>query len=193
MARYQKPPDPRDPEFKKFRAGYRQDGQNQREPIPWFWLGMGVVATIIAVALAGILITLFLFRDPLTASLPTPTIVRLTAQPSQAPSATSTGPAATPIPTFTPPPTPDISEAPDAITVGFFAMVANTENIGVSLRSGASTDNLRLSLVPEGTVMMVIGGPEEGSGFIWWQVRLDDETDGWIAGDFLIPSAAPDN
>jgi hypothetical protein len=79
------------------------------------------------------------------------------------------------------------------MTVGYFAMVTNTENVGVSLRGGPSTDNLRLALVPEGTVMMVIGGPEEGSGFIWWQVRLDDETDGWIAGDFLVPSAAPDN
>ncbi len=193
MARYQKPPDPRDPEFKKHSAGNRQDGQGQREPIPWLWLGMGVVATVIAVALAGILITLFLFRDPLTASLPTPTIVRLTARPSQIPSPTTTGPAATPIPTFTPPPTPDFSLAPEAMTVGYFAMVTNTENVGVSLRGGPSTDNLRLALVPEGTVMMVIGGPEEGSGFIWWQVRLDDETDGWIAGDFLVPSAAPDN
>ena len=193
MARYQKPPDPRDPEFKKHSAGNRQDGQGEREPIPWFWLGMGVVATVIAVALAGILITLFLFRDPLTASLPTPTIVRLTARPSQIPSPTTTGPAATPIPTFTPPPTPDISLAPEAMTVGYFAMVTNTENVGVSLRGGPSTDNLRLALVPEGTVMMVIGGPEEGNGFIWWQVRLDDETDGWIAGDFLVPSGAPDN
>ncbi len=62
MARYQRPPDPRDPEFKTRRAEYRRDGRGQREPIPWLWLGLGIVATIIAVALAGILITLFLFQ-----------------------------------------------------------------------------------------------------------------------------------
>ena len=193
MARYQRPPDPRDPEFKTRRAEYRRDGRGQREPIPWLWLGLGIVATIIAVALAGILITLFLFRDPFTATLPTPTIVRLTAQATLVPLTTTTGLAATPIPTFTPPPTPDNSIAPDAITVGYFAMVTNTENVGVSLRGGPSTDNLRLALVPEGAVMIVIGGPDEGNGFIWWQVQLEDGTAGWVAGDFLIPAAAPES
>lgn len=193
MARYQRPPDPRDPEFKTRRAEYRRNGQNQREPVPWFWLGMGIVATVIAVGLAGLLITLFLFRDPLTAALPTPTIVRLTAQPSQVPSASASGPAAAPIATFTPPPTPDISIAPEAITVGYFTMVTNTEDVGVSLRGGPSTDNIRLALVPERAVIMVIGGPEEGNGFIWWQVQLEDETEGWVAGDFLVPVAAPES
>jgi uncharacterized protein YraI len=97
----------------------------------------------------------------------------------------------TPIPTFTPPPTPDLSVAPDALTVGYYARVANTDNIGVSLRAGPSTDNLRLLLVPEGAYVMIIGGPEEGNGFIWWQGSLEDGTEGWIAGDFLVPSAQP--
>jgi uncharacterized protein YraI len=71
-------------------------------------------------------------------------------------------------------------------------MVANTDDIGVSLRGGPSTDNVRLLLIPEGTPILVTGGPEEGNGFIWWQVRVDDNTEGWVAGDFLVPSAAPE-
>ena len=94
-------------------------------------------------------------------------------------------------PTFTPPATPDLSVAPETITVGYYAQVSNTEDIGVSLRGGPSTDNLRIALIPEGAVLLVIGGPEEGSSFIWWQVRAEDETDGWVAGEFLVPSAAP--
>jgi hypothetical protein len=39
--------------------------------------------------------------------------------------------------------------------------------------------------------MLVIGGPEQGGDFLWWQVRLLDGTEGWVAGDFLRPVAAP--
>jgi hypothetical protein len=45
--------------------------------------------------------------------------------------------------------------------------------------------------VSEGAFILVLGGPEEGSGFIWWQGQLEDGTEGWIAGDFLIPAAQP--
>jgi hypothetical protein len=134
-------------------------------------------------------VALVLTREPLNVTLPTPTIIRLTAAPSPLPTSTAALPTATALPTFTPPPTPDRSVVPDEITVGYFAQVANTEGIGVSLRSGASTDNLRLELLPEGTLMLVIGGPEEGSGFIWWQIQLEDETTGWVASDFMIPAA----
>jgi hypothetical protein len=151
------------------------------------------LVTIIGLAIAGILLAIFLFRPPLQVSLPTPTIIRLTAAPGSAATATPRLPTPTPIPTFTPPATPDLSIAPEAITVGYYAEVANTDNIGVSLRAGPSTDNIRLELVPEGQAILVIGGPEEGSGFIWWQVRLVDGTEGWVAGDFLVPSAAPDS
>jgi hypothetical protein len=69
--------------------------------------------------------------------------------------------------------------------------VANTDGIGVSVRGGPSTDNIRLLLAPEGTLGLVIAGPEEGSGFIWWQLRLEDGTEGWVASDFLVPAAPP--
>lgn len=152
---------------------------------------MGVVVTIVAIFVAISLANAFLDREPLVTSLPTPTVIRLTAPATAEPSPTSPQPSPTAIPTFTPRPTPDVSVAPEEITVGFYAEVANTDGIGVSLRGGASTDSSRLLTVPEGTILLVIDGPREANGFQWWQVRLDDGSEGWVAGDFIIPAAEP--
>lgn len=190
MARYQRPSDPRKSQ-QAIRDRPPAKGDGSSEPLPWLWLGLGILVTLIGLAIAGVLLAIFLFRQPLQVLLPTPTIIRLTAAPGAAATSTPRLPTATPIPTFTPPSTPDLSIAPETITVGYYAEVANTENIGVSLRGGPSTDNIRLELVPEGVAILVIGGPEEGSGFIWWQVRLENGTEGWVAGDFLVPGVAP--
>jgi hypothetical protein len=189
MARYQKPPDPRQPESELISPRQRRQRESSREPIPWLWLGLGVVVTIVAIFVAISLANAFLEREPLVTSLPTPTIIRLTAPATAEPSPTSPQPSPTAIPTFTPRPTPDPSIAPPEITVGFYAEVANTDGIGVSLRSGASTDSSRFSTVPEGTILLIIDGPREANNFVWWQVRLDDGSEGWVAGDFIIPAA----
>jgi uncharacterized protein YraI len=97
------------------------------------------------------------------------------------------------IPTFTPIATPDTAFAPEEVTVGYYALVANTEGAGVTVRGGPSTSNAQITVADEGEVLLVIGGPEadEGGGRIWWQVELEDETQGWVAGEFLLPTAAP--
>jgi hypothetical protein len=190
MARYRRPPDPRKGEWEVNQPPTGSDQKPEKNPFPWLWLGLGLVVTIVGIFLAGALITALLSREPLATTLPTPTIIRLTAPPSPVP--TDFGPlaSATPIPTFTPLPTPDLSVAPNEVTVGFYAQVFNTDDIGVSLRGGPSTDNVRLQLIPENTLLLVIGGPAEGNGFIWWQVLADDELEGWVAGDFLTPASA---
>jgi hypothetical protein len=191
MARYQRPANPRqeNPELTQVRP--RRQRQSSREPIPWLWLSLGAVVTVLGIALALYLATAMLAREPLVANLPTPTIIRLTAPPSAVPSPTRAAPTPTPIPTLTIAPTPVPGEAPPELIIGFYAQVVNTDGIGVSVRGGPSTDNIRLLLAPEGTVALVIGGPEEGSGFIWWQLRLDDGTEGWVASDFLAPAVSP--
>jgi hypothetical protein len=95
------------------------------------------------------------------------------------------------VPTFTPIPTPDNALAPEEITVGFYAVVANTDGTGVRVRGGPSVSNISLLVVPEETFVLVTDGPTENDGFLWWQVQLEDGTEGWAAGDFLLPAAAP--
>jgi hypothetical protein len=169
----------------------RRRQKDNRKPVPWLWLGMGVVVTIVGVFLAIILVSLLLSREPLTTTLPTPTIIRLTAPATEVPAEGQPYASATPIPTFTPPPTPDIAIAPAEVTIGYYATVANTEGLGVILRGGPSTDNIRIELIDDGVTFLVIDGPVEGSDLFWWHVQLDDGTDGWVASDFLAPAARP--
>jgi hypothetical protein len=84
-----------------------------------------------------------------------------------------------------------VAVAPVEITVGYYARVINTEGIGVTVRGGPSTDNVRVLVAPEETLLLVIAGPTENGDFVWWQVRLEDGTEGWVAGQFLEPAAAP--
>lgn len=189
MARYQKPPDPRESDLRRQRQ--RRLGAGGDEPAPWLWLGLGVVVTIAGIALALLLVNGLLAREPLAASLPTPTIIRLTAPPTVPPSPTVLAATPTPIPTFTPAPTRDLAAPPESITVGYYARVSGTGGAGLTLRGGPSTLTTSLQNVAEGTMMQVIGGPEELDDFIWWQVRLLSGQEGWVAGRFIEPAAAP--
>src|SRR5690606_25486485 len=188
MARFQKPDDPRESGLRPRRQ--RRFGGGD-EPPPWLSLGIGVVVTIVGIAIALALVNSLLAREPLAASMPTPTIIRLTAPPTVAPSPTVLAPTPTPLPTFTPAPTRNLAAPPESITVGYYARVSGTGSAGLTLRGGPSTLTTSLQNVSEGTVMQVIGGPEEADDFIWWQVRLPGGAEGWVAGQFIEPAAAP--
>jgi hypothetical protein len=200
MARYQIPPDPRDPKGKnndsqeKRPRRLRQDAVDGiQEPIPWRWLGLGLLVTVISIGLALALVNSLLARPPLDAAPIEPTLIILTAPPSPIPSPTSPLPTPSPIPTFTPIPTPDTAVAPPEVTLGFYAKVANTDGFGVTLRGGPSTSNAQISVVEEESLVLVIGGPEADAvnNRLWWQIQLADGTEGWAAGDFLEPAAGP--
>ncbi|MCP4415358.1 MAG: SH3 domain-containing protein [Chloroflexi bacterium] len=189
MARYEIPPDPRDSKDKRPRRLRR----NSSEPTPWRWLGLGAVVTVISIGVALLLVNRLLARPPLrSVSIPS-TLIILTAPPSPIPSPTSPLPMPSPIPTFTPIPTPDTAVAPPEITAGYYAQVANTDGFGVTVRGGPSTSNAQIAVANEGIILLVIGGPEadEANNRLWWQIQLEDGTEGWAAGDFLAPAAAP--
>lgn len=188
MAQYKIPPDPRD----RNRKSDEKRPFTEKEPIPWPWLGGGVLITLIGLVVSILLLRAFLLREPLAVSPAEPTVIILTAPPS--PTWTPLPAVAVPTaqPTFTPMPTPDVAVAPDTITPGFYAVVVNTDNVGVTVRGGPSTSNAPLTVAAEGSVLLVLDGPEEANDFLWWQVRLDDGTEGWVAGNFIEPVAAPE-
>lgn len=164
----------------------------QRDPVPWKWLGMGLLFSLVVCLAAALLANLFLTRaQPSSAVAGEATVIVLTAPPSPTIDVTGSAVPPTPMPTFTPIPTPDAAVAPPEITSGFYAVVANTDGLGVTVRGGPSTRNVALLVAEEGTVMFVQGGPEEGDGFNWWQVELNDGTEGWVAENFLAPAPAP--
>ena len=150
-----------------------------------------MIVTIVSIVAALALVNALLDRPPLEAAPIEPTLIILTAPPSPVPSPTSPLPTPSPIPTFTPIPTPDTAVAPPEITVGFYALVVNTDGFGVTVRGGPSTSNAQITVADEGALLLVIGGPEADNERLWWQVQLEDGTEGWAAGDFLAPAAGP--
>ncbi len=57
----------------------------------------------------------------------------------------------------------------------------------VNMRSDATTDAEVVTVLAAGTVVTITGGSQEGSGFVWWPIQLDDGTTGWVAQDFIAP------
>lgn len=187
MARYETPPDPRDSELRASRPRRQRD--DRRDWIPLIGLFTGLLVTFAAIFIAWQLVQRALATEPIYGD-PVATVIVLTAPASPTP--TPLPSEATPTPSPPPGATPDNSLAPDDISVNYYAQVINTGGVGVTVRGGPSTDNVRLLVVQETNVVLVIDGPAEGSGFTWWQVRIDDGTEGWIAADFLAPADKPE-
>jgi hypothetical protein len=58
--------------------------------------------------------------------------------------------------------------------------------VGLNLRAEPVVDPSNIvALVPDGTALEVIGGPQEESDFVWWQLRMTDGTEGWGVDQFL--------
>jgi hypothetical protein len=195
MAQYKIPPDPRERDKKsdeKRPLSLSKRPLTEKQPIPWLWLAGGILMTLIGFGLSVLLLRSFLLREPLAVTPPEPTVIILTAPPSPTWTPLPAVTAPTAQPTFTPVPTPDIAVAPETITVGYYAQVVNTEGVGVTVRGGPSTSNAPLTIANERVVLLVLEGPVEANDFLWWEIRLPDGTEGWVAGDFIEPVAAPE-
>jgi len=98
-------------------------------------------------------------------------------------------PTPTPLPTATPAPT-----VPAALEPGIYAKVVGTQGAGVSVRAGPGTNNARLQIAPEDSVLLILEGPrtdENLQEFIWWYVRDADGNEGWTVQEFLEPTLPP--
>ena len=109
-------------------------------------------------------------------------------------------------PTFTPPPkeTPSILASPppllpaetvalpSQITVGGYVKVTGTGVDKLSFRFGPGLNNARIRLLSDGTVLKVVGGPEQADGYRWWRLEdLSDGTIGWAIENNLVPTTPP--
>lgn len=195
MAEYRTPENPN----KRPRRN-RNDGFDY---VPLAGLGIGLLVTMVALFVAYQLANRFLTTPPLEVNIPEAIIIQLTAPASPTPPPpTLSLETATPLPTPTLQPTEPPSDSEEAvdsaetptppIAVGSYVEVFDTGGAGLSVRGGPSTDNIKLLVVDEGTVLPVLEGPTEGSGLVWWKVLLDDGTEGWVAAQFLRVTNPPD-
>lgn len=174
------------------RSPYRQSPTDERQGSPRRWIALGTLATVLG--LIGLLWALgaYLTRPPAESTAGVaPTIIVLTAAPLPTATVAVFVPAPTAAPTSTPVATPDVSVAPPEITAGYYAQVVETGGVGVTVRNGPNTTNQPVTVAGENTIIFVIEGPTPGGAYQWWRIRLADGTEGWVAGDFLSPSAAP--
>ncbi len=166
--------------------------QRNQQSVPWLWLGMGAVISLLIAGGLLLLLINFLAEPPAEGNASVdPTIIRLTAPPMPTATPLLVQPTLVVAPTSTPVPTVDPAFAPPEVTAGYYAVVVDTGGVGVRLRNGPSTRTVPVSLASEGTILYVIEGPEDADSRLWWNVRLDDGTEGWAAAEFLAPSAAP--
>lgn len=194
MARYQIPPDPRKGE-KEASHAHRVSGPPPRTSPPWLWIGLGAIVTVLAIAVAVLWVQLFLDVQP-AEDEPTPSPVVNTATPTlPAPTVTVAAPvqgAETPAATPEPAATSESSSGvvptlPPAGVVGIGVSVTVVDTaVGLNLRSQPVVDpNNIVALVPDGTLLEVIDGPQDSEGYIWWQLRTADGAEGWAVADFL--------
>jgi hypothetical protein len=76
------------------------------------------------------------------------------------------------------------------IAIGAYVKVVDTGATGLRMRSGPGLGHATVESLQDGDILTVIGGPESGDGFTWWQLRRDG-TAGWCASDWLEPAQAP--
>jgi uncharacterized protein YraI len=77
----------------------------------------------------------------------------------------------------TPPPPPPTGKFQN----GDVVRVTETLN----MRSGASTGNGVIAVLPAGTTGTVVGGPQTGSGYTWWQIQTSYGT-GWVVENWIV-------
>lgn len=170
--------------------------------VPVVWVLVGALAGLLVIGLIGLGVVNILRKQAIT---PTPEVIPNlaptqplldTPAPDQSVPATPTippvvtlEPTPTPTPTATPVPT-----VPSALAKGVYAKVIGTEGAGVSLRAGPGTNNARLDVGTEGSVVLILDGPkaDENQGdLVWWFVRNDKGTEGWAAQTYLQPTLPP--
>jgi hypothetical protein len=92
-------------------------------------------------------------------------------------------------PTFAPPGQTGIVPDVQAMTAAGQPMrIANTGGAGARLRSAPSRQADSVVVLPDDTVVKVIGPERQTENERWQQVRADDGTEGWVASDLLTPA-----
>lgn len=166
---------------------------------PIAWVLIGALSAMLIIGLIGLASLNFLRRQSITPTPPSipnlaPTLPVLETDTGNStptiPPVVTLPPTLTPVPSPTAPPAP-----PDRLERNGYAKIIGTDGFGASLRAGPGTNNARIGIVPEGSVVELKDGPRNSElpteEYIWWLVQSPDGTEGWVATDFLQPSVAP--
>ena len=145
---------------------------------------LGALAVVLLLA-GG---TWFMSRNngkPSAGVTPTVTIALVVPTPTGFGDPTATVPAVA-----TQPPAPP----PNTIAINGWVQVTGTGS-GLVIRNSPGKSGKRQTVVPDGTKMHVVDGPQDADGFTWWKVdqynSKDPSASGWCAAQVLTPLPAP--
>jgi len=172
--------------------------QDGRQPPWWRMLDMVLPAILVGAAAVG-WVVVFSPRQP-ASSTPVPSRPVMTrAVPTQAPTLWGTaafptetpGPRGTALATFTGTPpgvmTPTAGTGVDTggLEVGGSAVVSGTGTSGLNMRDEASVSSQHILTLREGSVVQLLDGPLRDDRYVWWKVRDESGSSGWVVGSYL--------
>jgi uncharacterized protein YgiM (DUF1202 family) len=70
-------------------------------------------------------------------------------------------------------------------------VVQGTLGGGLNIREQPTTNSKTVTSAKEGTTMVVLDGPKEADGYVWWLVRTPEEDEGWAAANWLVLKTEP--
>lgn len=89
-------------------------------------------------------------------------------------------------------PTPSLTVDPsnpgqNGLQVGFYVQITGTEGAGLNIRNNPGTSAEAMFVANESEVFLVVGGPVELDGYVWWQLNApyDSSRQGWAAENYL--------
>lgn len=110
------------------------------------------------------------------------------------PAPEGTEPASRDAPPNPPAPAPSPAAQPPSSTAATTApaaparVVVRTGSIGATLRVEPARDADFLTILPDGTLLEMVGEARLADDLVWQRVRTRDGREGWVAADLLVPA-----
>lgn len=157
------------------------------------WALLAILVAIIILLCVGLVLVVQAIRGKNGNATPTPIPTQ-----TRANNPTDTPEPAISVPTITPTHTvslpidaPEASPTPSAIAPGTMVIVQGTLGGGLNIREQPTTYSKQVASAKEGTTLVVLDGPKEADGYVWWQVRTPDGDEGWGAANWLVLKTEP--
>jgi hypothetical protein len=164
----------------------------RRGPILPGWALLAIVVGIVILLCVGLVLLVKAIQGGGAKATPVPTAA---ATRQAVPTATWT-PSVLLIQTATPtvvlPIGPTAQPSPfTEIAPGATVIVQGTGNVGLNLRAQPTTAATIVITIKEGNSLVVVEGPQEGDGLVWWKLRTSDGKEGWGAAKYLTLKTNP--
>jgi hypothetical protein len=157
------------------------------------WALLTILVGIVILLCVGLVFAVNAIRGGRDPATPTP---EFTATAAVTPTVTRPRPTATAVITQTPTPTVVLPiddtpqpEAPTTIAPGATVVVQGTLGAGLNLREQPSTYSKVVANAKEGASLVVLDGPREADGYVWWKLQTAAGKEGWGAANWLVLQA----